>query len=110
MKKYIYILILSVFVCNTFAQDIDTEIKPKDKPVRSPFESGLLIDNQTSVIPVKNTLEFVIQHKFGTMENGFSDLFGIYSPGANIRLGLNFVPIKNVQIGTGVTKKNMYID
>lgn len=110
MKKYILIFILSVFVVNTFAQDTETEVKVKDKPVRSPFESGLLIDNQTTVIPVENTLEFVIQHKFGTMENGFSDLFGIYSPGANIRLGLNYVPIKNIQVGIGVTKKNMYTD
>lgn len=108
MKKYILLLIVSVFVFNTFAQE-ETE-KVKDKPVRSPFESGLLIDNQTTYIPVQRTLEFVIQHKFGTMENGFSDLFGIYSPGANIRLALNYVPVKNLQIGMGVTKKNMYTD
>ena len=99
---------LSAFVMTTFAQE-ETE-KVKDKPVRSPFESGTIIDNQTSVIPVQNTLEMVIQHKFGTMENGFSDLFGIYSPGANIRLGLNYVPYKNVQIGIGATKENMTTD
>ena len=28
----------------------------EDKPVRSPFESGILIDNQTSVIPAAKTL------------------------------------------------------
>lgn len=108
MKKYIILLVLSAFVMNTFAQE-ETE-KVKDKPVRSPFESGTIIDNQTSVIPVEKTLEMVIQHKFGTMENGISDLFGIYSPGANIRLGMNYVPYKNVQVGIGVTKKNMYTD
>lgn len=91
-----------------FAQE-ETE-KVKDKPVRSPWESGLLIDNQTSYVPIPKTLEFVIQHKFGTMDNGKSDLWGIYSPGSNIRLGLNYVLLKNFQIGAGVTKKNMYTD
>ena len=33
-----------------------------------------------------------------------------YSPGANVRLGLNYVPVKNFQIGIGSTKKNMYTD
>lgn len=109
MKRYIIILIASFFFLPVFAQEEETE-KVKDKPVRSPWESGILIDNQTSYIPVEKTLEFVMQHKFGTMDNGKSDLWGIYSPGANIRLGLNFVPLKNFQIGAGVTKKNMYTD
>lgn len=108
MKKHILLVILTAFVMITFAQE-ETE-KIIDKPVRSPFESGVLIDNQTTVIPVKRTLEYVIQHKFGTIENGISDLFGIYSPGANIRLGINYVIAKNVQIGIGATKKNMYTD
>ena len=106
MKKYILFLIVSVFVFNTFAQDSEE----KDQPVSSTFESGYLIDNQTIFIPDARTLEFVIQHKFGTMDQGFSDLFGIYAPGSNIRLGLNYVLVNNLQIGIGVTKKNMYTD
>jgi hypothetical protein len=108
MKKYILLLVIFAFAIQLIAQE-ETE-KVKDKPVRSPFESGILIDNQTSVIPIQNTLEMVIQHKFGTMSNGISDLFGIYAPGANIRLGLNYVIVNNVQLGLGVTKKNMYTD
>lgn len=86
------------------------EVVEKDRPVRTPWESGYLIDNPTSLIPVKNTLEFVIQHKFGTIENGRSDLWGLYAPGSNIRLGLNYVLMKNFQVGWGITKKNMYND
>jgi len=85
-------------------------VSEKDKPVKSSWASSYLIDNQTSFIPFKNTLEFVIQHKFGTVSNGISDLFGLYAAGSNIRLGLNYVPLKNFQIGWGVTKKNMYND
>lgn len=108
MKKYILLLIVSFVAIQLFAQE-ETE-KVKDKPVSSAWENGLLIDNQTSYIPDARTLEFIIQHKFGTMDNGKSDLWGIYAPGSNIRLGLNYVPAKNFQIGIGVTKKNMYTD
>lgn len=73
------------------------------KPVRSPFESGYLIDNQTNVIPTAKTLEFVIQHRFGSMTNGISDIFGVYGT-ANTRLGLNYSLTDWLQIGAGTTK------
>lgn len=92
------------------AQDDTATEKPKDTPVRAPFQSGYLIDNQTTYIPSPKTLEYAIQHKFGKLENGFSDLFGLYAPGANIRLGLNYVVMKNLQVGYGITRLNMYSD
>jgi len=111
-KLFTIIILFTGFTFASFAQE--TEEAPtapaKDQPVRSPWESGYLIDAQTSKIPAKNTLEYVIQHKFGSFENKWSDLFGIYAPGANIRLALNYVPLKNVQIGWGISKKNMYND
>lgn len=112
MKKRLFsIALMMCFGFMAFAQEetAATE-KPKDKPVRAPFQSGLLIDNQTTYIPSAKTLEYVIQHKFGKMENGFSDLFGLYAPGANIRLGLNYVIMKNLQLGYGITRTNMYSD
>ncbi len=112
MKKTLLLVILSLLVCtNLWAQDdASAQTKEKDTPVGAAFESGILIDAQTTNIPDARTLEFVIQHKFGTMENGVSDLYGIYAPGANVRLGLNYVPVKNLQLGIGVTKTNMYTD
>lgn len=109
MRKYIFLFILSGLTLTTaFAQE--EEEKEVDKPVRAPFESGYLIDNQTTMIPYKGTLEYAILHKFGTMDNGLSDMYGIYAPGANIKLALNYVPLTNFQIGLGLTKKNMYTD
>jgi hypothetical protein len=109
-NKMLFIILLSLISVITFAQDDTTAVeKVKDKPVRSPFESGYLIDAQTTVIPNPNTLEMVIQHKFGTIENGRSDLWGIYAP-ANIRIGLNYVVKRNLQIGAGITKTKMATD
>jgi hypothetical protein len=81
-----------------------------DKPVKFSWESGYLIDHQTSNIGPKNTFEAVIQHKFGTINNGSSDLWGIFAPGANVRIAFDYVIAKNVQIGYGISKTNMYSD
>lgn len=117
MKVFISIITFVLFLSSSMLAQENDSIKAKekapkkiDKPVRSPFGSGYLIDNLSTDVPIKKTLEFIIQHKFGTVENGASDFFGIYAPGSNIRLGLNFVPFDNVQIGYGLSKKNMNSD
>ncbi|MHA7109761.1 DUF5777 family beta-barrel protein [Sunxiuqinia elliptica] len=111
MKNIILFILLGLFVStNLFAQDEATEEKEKDKPVRFAWESGVLIDQQTSHIPTVKTLKMVIQHKFGPVENGHSDLWGIYAPAGNIRLGLNYVVANNVEIGWGISKRKMYND
>jgi hypothetical protein len=112
MKKNIFIIILfSLLTTISFAQDEATEtpVKEKDLPVFGTFESGSLIDAQTVLIPDVKTLEMVMQHKFGTVGNGSSDLWGIYGA-SNIRIGLNYVPVKKVQIGAGVIKKYVTTD
>jgi hypothetical protein len=112
MKNTLLFVLLCLFCfTNLVAQDeVVAEEKEKDKPVRFAWESGLLIDNQTSNIPTVKTLEFVIQHKFGTVENGHSNLWGIYAPAANVRLGLNYVVARNIQVGWGISKRKMYND
>ena len=111
-KNIIFIALLTFSYLFSFAQDVTTETagaKEKDYPVSATFESGYLIDAQTVVIPDKKTLEMVIQHKFGSIENGRSNLWGIYGS-SNIRLGLNYVLYKNFQIGAGITKRYMATD
>ena len=105
MKKSIIFLMLTCMVFS-FARAQD---ESKGTPV-SPFESGYLVDDQTTVIADKGTLQFAIQHKFATTEKGVSDLWGIYGAGTNIRLGLDYVPVKNFQLGAGITKNKMYTD
>ena len=111
-KNILFIVLLSFISVFSFAQEEatdSTEVTEKDYPVNATFESGILIDAQTVVIPEVKTLEMLIQHKFGTIDNGISDLFGIYGS-ANIRLEMNYVPVKNFRIGAGITKKFMTTD
>jgi hypothetical protein len=114
MKKYIILFLISVFSLGiVFAQN-DENPPPKkkqDKPVRGYFDSGLIIDDQTSWTPSAKTLELQIQHRFGLIkENGASDLWGIYAAQANSRMGLNYTILDNLLVGYGITRKNMYSD
>lgn len=110
MKNKLLYLILSLLVCTTvWAQDEVVE-PVKESPVSDAWSGTMIIDNQTSFIPSAKTLEFMIQHKFGTIQNGHSDLWGVYNAAADVRLGLNYVPIEDLQIGLGISKVNMNTD
>ena len=68
-----------------------------------------MIDNQTVMVPIKGTFEFDIQHRFGTTDHGFTDLFGIFAS-ATMRLGFSYTPIKDLQVGFGATNDRMQVD
>lgn len=81
----------------------------KTKPVKNTFQSVWIIDNQTVIVPVKKTLEMDIMHRFGTVQKGYDDFWGFFAP-SNIRLGVSYVPINKLQVGIGITKRNMLWD
>jgi len=60
-------------------------------------------------VPVKKTFEMDIQHRFGTVKKGYEDFWGFFAP-SNIRLGVSYSPIKNLNVGIGITKSNMLWD
>ena len=105
------VLLLSINLGTAIAQD-STAAAPaakKVKPVKNTFGSVWIMDNQTVMVPIKGSLEFDIQHRFGTVNNGAKDLFGIFAP-SNIRLGVNYAPIKKLFVGAGITKERTQID
>lgn len=91
---------------SAYAQDmkaVEKEQKAPAKPVKNTFSSIWLIDNQTVMVPVKKTFEMDIQHRFGTVTKGYSDLWGLFA-NSNIRIGFSYVPINKLNIGLGFTK------
>ena len=73
-------------------------------PVRSTFETTMLIDNPTIMGPVAKQLQLNIIHRFGLMNKGVTDLFGIYAP-SNIRMGLNYGITDKIMVGIGTTSE-----
>ncbi|MCB0571404.1 MAG: hypothetical protein KDC66_16650 [Phaeodactylibacter sp.] len=91
------------------AQEEEAAPEKDTRPVRNTFESVWLIDNQTVMVPIKGTFEMDIQHRFGTMDNGYDDFWGFYAP-SNIRLGFSYVPVEKLQVGFGFTKERKMWD
>lgn len=81
----------------------------KVKPVKNTFNSTGIIDNQSVMVPVQGAIEMNIQHRFGTINNGYKDMYGLFAP-ANMRLAVAYTPIKNLSIGGGLTKINLLWD
>ena len=109
MKKFLFSLVFFLTgIGIVFAQD-SIPAQTKKPMVKAPFESGYFIDDQTVALPPAHSLQLVIQHRFGTIQNGFTDLAGIWG-GSNIRFGLDFTITKNILIGIGTTKNKRIQD
>lgn len=113
----IFLFTLLVILSGTpvFGQDEATPVPEKKegsskKPAKPAFESPQLMDEQSVVVPSAKTLEFNMQHRFGLVNNGIKDLYGIYAPGANIRFNFSYTPITNLSLGFGYAKYKEYLD
>lgn len=105
----VWVLMLVPFCLN--AQDSTDTVVPKPPAkeyAKATFENGALINNETVQTPGKKSLDFIIQHRFGLIEDE-SDLFGIYAP-ANIRMGLTYGITSRLSVGVGASKNKMTYD
>ncbi len=98
-------------VTELLAQDTKAKAPEKSKPAlaKNTFEGNYLIDNQTVIVPVKGTFQADIQHRFGTVENGIKDLYGLFAS-ANMRLGVSYVVVDKLQLGFGASNDRMQVD
>lgn len=96
-KKLLPLLPLLFIGCIAFGQE------ETDDPVRFAFESTYLMNQQTALTPYQGSLNFQLQHRFGLVENGITDIFGIYAT-ANTRLGLDYGITDKLMIGAGTTR------
>jgi hypothetical protein len=112
IKKVLGVTYLLWMVCflslPAFAQD-GPLATPTAEPVKYTFESTHIGDNQTINTLFKGSMEFVIQHRFGVMSNGYKDFYGLYAP-SNIRLGFTYGITKDATLGFGFCKDRMTWD
>lgn len=102
--KYLTLSIVMFFAFGSTCDVLAQENEFANDPVTGTFESGLLGETQTIETPFAGEFELHIQHRFGLIENGLEDVFGIYAT-SNIRMGLNYGITKDFMIGYGYTKE-----
>lgn len=111
MQKNKILLVLLVFLYSGIqAQDLEAIVEADssnhtDKEyVSATFKSTKIINGHSTETPGKRILQFLIQHRFGTIDNGLYDLFGLDN--ATIRLGLDYGI--NSRIAVGIGRSSMY--
>ncbi len=104
--KRILLTIFSLFVSAPilWAQDdllnsLQSEEKPKPSPVYATFKSTRVVNLQSNETMKAKHMDFRIQHRFGPIENGAYDLFGL--DGAVLRLGFDYGITDRLMIGVG---------
>lgn len=96
-------------VATDAVEEVEVPQVKKIKPVKNTFPSVWIIDQQTVMVSQKKTFEMDIMHRFGTVGKGYENFWGMFAP-SNIRLGVSYAPIDNLNVGLGITKDNMLWD
>lgn len=68
-------------------------------PVKATFKAIHIVNTQTIESPAKGDLNFIIMHRFGKLNDGSYEFFGLDN--ANIRLGLDYGITDRLGIGIG---------
>ncbi len=101
-KLFLFISVIVLSPVLLFAQDdwlnqLDTA---KSELVSATFKGTRVINFQTLEVAGKRTLDFRISHRFGEINTGSYNFYGIDGP-ANIRLGLEYSYDGRLMVGVG---------
>lgn len=105
---FLYTFLLAFSLCESFAQqapDALTQLlqsdstKPKHELTIATFKAVRIINGQSVENEAPGVLNFIILHRFGTVQNGFQDIFGLDN--ANTRFAFEYGLTKWLTIGLG---------
>lgn len=105
MKRLISLLALIVtFSCSLLAQSdlldmINSQEEPTQNFTSATFKGSRLINGHTIITRKKGDLEFLIAHRFGRVNTGVYELFGLDN--SNVRFGLEYGIDDQLTIGAG---------
>ena len=105
MKKIAILLLGILLTIQIQSQEEETD----KRPARNPFNSLVLNDTYSTQNLSKNSLQFDLEHRFGTINNGYKDVFGLYAM-ANMRMGLAYGITDKLSVWSGLTKTFMIAD
>ena len=113
IKKYllVFILVLSFFKSRSqdWTSSLDSLAGADNGITSATFKSTRLIDQQTIEVCGKRTLDFRISHRFGPLNSGAYNAWGIDGP-ANIRLGLDYSFDGRLMFGIGRSSYDKMVD
>jgi hypothetical protein len=106
INKILICCYITLFAANAVAQDTDdlmskleSEVKPTIDYTTATFKTTRLINGHTVENVGKRVLDVKISHRFGKVNNGAYDLFGLDN--ATMRMGVDYGVTDNIMVGIG---------
>ncbi|MEM6644011.1 MAG: DUF5777 family beta-barrel protein [Bacteroidota bacterium] len=108
-----FFLAFSLFAFFAYAQEdllelLEAEQEKDPGYAVATFKSTRVINGHSIETRSGGTLEFIIAHRFGTLNSGSNELWGLDQ--ANIRLGLEYGVTNSFTIGIGRSSRNKIVD
>jgi hypothetical protein len=110
MNKFL-ILFFSLSFQMAFAQDLLELLNEEENTttaVTSIFKDSRIVNAQSSKQTAKGEFKFLIQHRFGTLNSGFYNLWGIDN--SQVRMGLDYGLSKRLNLSLGRSSTNKQFD
>lgn len=83
-------------------------VVPKTEYAQATFKSVRIVNGHSVETATKGTMHFLIGHRFGRLNEGAYNFFGL--DGANIRLGLEYGITQNLTVGMGRSSQEKTYD
>lgn len=111
--KRISVAILFLTSLSAFAQDelleiLESETAKDEGYVSATFKSTRVINGHSVETRSNGVLEFIISHRFGTINSGYDEFYGLDI--SRIRLGLEYGFTDNLNIGIGRSSFDKVVD
>lgn len=112
---YLCFLLLGAMFWSTplLAQDdlmdlLEEQEEPETEYTYATFKSTRIITSRSVELPAPGELQFVIAHRFGTVNSGWRDFFGLDN--ANIRFGVEYGATDWLSVGWGRSNVEKFYD
>ena len=103
MTKYIVILLILAFSATGFSQDLESILEEESSDttfiVPGTFNGTRLLNGHSVETRKKGILEFLISHRFGRINSGFDQLFGLDD--SNIRFAFEYALTDDFTLALG---------
>lgn len=111
--KYFFAATLLLVGCGAFAQDdllqeLESEESEVDHPVIATFSGTRLVNGHSVETRHKNVLEVIITHRFGTLNSGAYEAFGLDN--SVVRIGLEYGITGRLMVGIGRSSSDKTFD
>lgn len=112
LKKLLFTWIFSLITFSALGQDLLEQLREDSKHepeiVLGTFKGTRIINGQTIETRGKGNLDVIISHRFGTLNSGAYNLFGLDD--SNVRLGLDYSISDRLTVGLGRNSFNKVYD